>query len=92
MLKTQLGKHWPSLSWCKRSSYKHHLSHAAAGFQTSPFEEATVVVIDAIGEFDCMTIWKASYDNHGKAQYKKLWSRHLAFILRNVYKFSYKLG
>ena len=75
VLKTQLGKHWPSLSWCERSSYKHHLTHAAAGFQTSPFEEATVVVIDAIGEFDCMTIWKASYDKQGKAQYKKLWSR-----------------
>ena len=32
--------------------YNHHLSHAVGGFQTSPFERATVVVIDAIGEWD----------------------------------------
>lgn len=54
-------------------SYSHHLSHAAAGFQTSDFDEATVVVIDAIGEFECITIWKASYSN-GLATYDKLWS------------------
>lgn len=29
----------------------HHLSHAAGGFYSSPFENAAVVVIDAIGEF-----------------------------------------
>ena len=37
----------------------HHKSHAAAGFQTSPYQDATVVVIDAIGEFDTITIWHA---------------------------------
>ena len=35
----------------------HHLAHAAAGFYTSPFTEATVVCIDSIGEFDTLTIW-----------------------------------
>lgn len=35
----------------------HHLSHAAAGYYTSPFEEAAVVVIDAIGEWTSMSIW-----------------------------------
>lgn len=52
----------------------HHKCHAAAGFQTSPFQEATVVVIDAIGEIDCATIWHAYYDKKGNAQYKRLWS------------------
>ena len=52
----------------------HHKCHAAAGFQTSPFKEATVVVIDAIGEIDCATIWHAYYDKKGNAQYKRLWS------------------
>jgi carbamoyltransferase len=52
----------------------HHLSHAAAGFQTSPFEDATVVVIDAIGEWDTISIWSAYYKD-GKARYKKLWSQ-----------------
>src|SRR5271163_4038024 len=30
----------------------HHESHAAAGFFTSPFDEAVVLVVDAIGEWD----------------------------------------
>jgi len=57
------------------SSHGHHLSHAAAGFQTSTFDRATVVVIDAIGEWDTITIWGAAYDVTGRAQYKKLWTQ-----------------
>jgi carbamoyltransferase len=56
-------------------SYNHHLSHAAAGFQTSPFGRATVVVIDAIGEWDTITIWGAEYDVLGRAHYTKLWGQ-----------------
>jgi carbamoyltransferase len=56
-------------------SYSHHLSHAAAGFQTSAFEQATVVVIDAIGEFDTATIYAAEYDGAGRAVYRRLWSQ-----------------
>jgi carbamoyltransferase len=56
------------------TTHNHHLSHAAAGFQTSPYNDATVVVIDAIGEFDTITIWNACYEK-GKAKYKKLWSK-----------------
>ena len=37
----------------------HHRSHAAGGFYTSPYRDATVVVIDAIGEFATTTIWQA---------------------------------
>jgi len=58
----------------KIHTHSHHLSHAAAGFQTSSFDDATVVVIDAIGEFETITIWDATYKN-GKAQYKKLWKK-----------------
>ena len=54
-------------------NYNHHLSHAAAGFQTSPYERATVVVIDAIGEWDTISIWSAEYDQKGQAKYKRLW-------------------
>jgi carbamoyltransferase len=56
-------------------SYPHHLSHAAAGFQTSPYNRATVVVIDAIGELDTISIYGAKYDSKGCAIYKKLWSQ-----------------
>lgn len=58
----------------KIHTHGHHLSHAAAGFQTSSFDDATVVVIDAIGEFETITIWDATYKN-GVAKYKKLWSQ-----------------
>ena len=72
VIEQQLG------SWLQRpprsiASYPHHLSHAAAGFQTSPFDRATVVVIDAIGEFDTVSIWGAEYDPQGHARYRRLW-------------------
>jgi len=57
------------------STHNHHLSHAAAGFQTSPYDRATCVVIDAIGEFDTISIWGAEYDQKSNARYKKLWSQ-----------------
>lgn len=63
----------------------HHLSHAAAGFQTSKFKEATVVVIDAIGEWDCVTIWGAEYDSKGFAKYKKLYSKKYPHSLGLMY-------
>lgn len=59
----------------KVHTHNHHLSHAAAGFQTSPFEDATVVIIDAIGEFDTITVWDAKYNDKGVATYKKLYSQ-----------------
>lgn len=48
----------------------HHASHAAAGYYTSPFNHCAIVVLDAIGEFECATIWEA---HHGEI--KKVWSR-----------------
>lgn len=47
----------------------HHASHAAAGYYTSPFNHCAVVVLDAIGEFECATIWEAK---HGEL--RKVWS------------------
>ena len=35
---------------------KHHDSHAAAGYFTSPFTEATILTVDAIGEWDTVSI------------------------------------
>lgn len=40
----------------------HHHSHAAAGYYTSKFDEACVVVIDAIGEFEATSIWSGEGD------------------------------
>jgi carbamoyltransferase len=48
----------------------HHLSHAAGGYYTSPFEEACIVSIDSIGEFETLTIWEGRGD-----KLKKLYSQ-----------------
>lgn len=48
----------------------HHRSHAAAGYYTSPFDQCAIVVIDAIGEWESISIWE------GKGlQLHKKWSR-----------------
>jgi carbamoyltransferase len=66
-------------------SFNHHLSHAAGGFQTSPYDRATVVVIDAIGEWDTISIWGAEYDKRGRAQYKRLWTQRYPHSLGLFY-------
>jgi len=40
-----------------RKSFSHHYSHACAGYYTSKFNDAVVVVLDAIGEYNTSTIW-----------------------------------
>ena len=71
----QIGHaHWQDIR--HYHNYNHHLCHAAAGFQTSPYDRATVVVIDAVGEFETITIWGAEYDRNGHAKYKKLWQQN----------------
>jgi len=52
------------------SYVSHHLSHAAGGYFTSPFSDATVVVIDSIGEFETLTVWEGSKD-----KLKKIYSQ-----------------
>lgn len=73
ILKRDLGENFPSTA--KIHTFNHHLSHAAAGFQTSPFSRATVVVIDAIGEWDTISIYAAEYTSSGIAKYTKLWGQ-----------------
>ena len=40
-----------------RKSFSHHYSHACAGYYTSKFTDAVIVVLDAIGEYNTSTIW-----------------------------------
>lgn len=59
---TVLPSEWAKIcnvDYAKIVTHPHHKSHAAAGYFTSPFNEAAVVVIDAIGEWDTATIWHA---------------------------------
>jgi len=39
-------------------NFGHHESHAAAGYYTAPFDDCNVLVIDAIGEWDTISIWE----------------------------------
>ena len=54
----------------KSTTCSHHSSHAAAGYYTSPYPEAAVLVIDSIGEWETISIWKGE-----NAELKKLWSQ-----------------
>ena len=42
---------------------EHHLAHAASAFFASPFESATVLTLDRVGDFHCGARWKA-HGNH----------------------------
>jgi carbamoyltransferase len=42
---------------------QHHHSHAAAGYYTSGFKDAAVIVIDSIGEFETLTVWHGEGNN-----------------------------
>lgn len=45
-----------------RKSFSHHYSHAAAGYYTSAFNDAVIVVLDAMGEYNTSTIWVGEED------------------------------
>ena len=53
-----------------RKSFSHHQSHASAGYYTSSFNDAVVVVLDAIGEYNTSTIWIGEGDKI-KLKYKQ---------------------
>jgi carbamoyltransferase len=60
--------------------YSHHYSHASAGYFTSPFENACVVIVDAIGEFTTISIWKGN-----GSKLAKVWSQNYPHSLGLLY-------
>ncbi|RPH07731.1 MAG: hypothetical protein CBD54_003225 [Alphaproteobacteria bacterium TMED194] len=60
---------WPN----KKYDYYfgHHETHAAAGYYTSPFNECNVLVVDAIGEWNTISIWEGKDD---KLKKLKTWN------------------
>lgn len=66
----------------------HHESHAAAGFFTSPFEEAAILVVDAIGEWDTISAW----EGRGRSL-RKFWSQRYPHSLGLLYSaFTQRIG
>jgi carbamoyltransferase len=77
-----------SQQYAKMIYTPHHGSHAAAGYYTSPFNHCAIVVLDAIGEFECATIWEGK---HGEM--RKVWSRSYPNSLGLFYSaFTHALG
>ena len=46
---------WPR--WKHDYYFGHHETHAAAGYYTAPFDDCNILVIDAIGEWNTISIW-----------------------------------
>jgi len=59
LIKGGLGDWKPkfNINGIPRKSFSHHYSHASAGYYTSSFNEAAIVVLDAVGEYNTSTIW-----------------------------------
>ena len=59
------GQKWQTHKRKYDNYFGHHETHAAAGYYTSPFNECNVIVIDAIGEWNTVSIWECK-DNEMK--------------------------
>lgn len=66
----------------------HHESHAAGGYFTSGFYEAAVLVCDAIGELDTISVWVGRGDH-----LRKVWSQGYPHSLGLLYSaFTQRIG
>jgi carbamoyltransferase len=52
------GQKWKNTKTDYDVSFPHHKCHAAAGYYTAPFDDCNILVIDAIGEWDTVSIWE----------------------------------
>ena len=63
-LKTTLKKEFAKIAGCKESELPkllfagHHQSHAASAFYPSPYEKASVLCLDGVGEWATTTCWQ----------------------------------
>jgi carbamoyltransferase len=66
----------------------HHESHAAAGYFTSGYSDAVVLVIDAIGEWNTISMWQGE-----GTSLVKLWSQNYPHSLGLLYSaFTQRIG
>ena len=89
LLKEELVKLGFSPEQCRQVLFSsHHLSHAASAFYASPFEEALVLTMDRVGEWDTTTVY------HGRgADLKKLYELKFPHSLGLLYSaFTYYCG
>ena len=66
----------------------HHLSHAAAAFYPSPFEEAAILCMDAVGEWVTTSAWIGNKEN-----IEAIWEINFPDSLGMIYSsFTYYCG
>ena len=70
----------------EEKQFSHHKSHAAAGYYTSNFSDAVIVVVDAIGEWNTSSIWVGQGKN-----VKKIYSKNYPFSFGLFYSAFTKL-
>ena len=58
-----IDENFPRLKGLPIKYQSHHYTHAASGYFTSKYQDAAVVVIDLMGEWETLTIWDAQGDN-----------------------------
>lgn len=64
----KLRKHFPGIPI---DFHSHHMSHAASSYFASGFDEATVITVDGVGEWETMTILAGSKGNLKKVSSMK---------------------
>jgi carbamoyltransferase len=52
-------------------SFSHHETHAAAAYYTSSFDDCLILVADAIGEWETLTVWHGKNNNLEKLHSRK---------------------
>lgn len=62
--KIKVGSTLRKLGFKKKIFYvPHHYSHASASYLTSPFKEAAILTVDAIGEWQTTGLWRGNGNN-----------------------------
>jgi len=74
------GDFYYNIEYCS-----HHLAHARQGFFTSEFKDATILVVDAIGDDECISIWKG-IDNKLTCLHKTYYPNSLGLLYSAITK------
>ena len=79
MPKRYIKDNFPQLVGIPIEYQSHHYTHAASGYFTSNLAHAAVLVIDSIGEWETLTIWKG-WGNKLKKVYSQSYPDSVGFF------------
>ncbi len=67
-----LKSHFGDIKYPKIEFMGHHLSHAASCFYPSNFDDAAIISIDGVGDFDSTVIWEYKNEDFVRKYTRKL--------------------